>query len=262
MRGKGFLGLRVSRVVLASFDLWATLLDTRLFYREMAARLSLKTGLDRAAAEKLLLEAYRAVKEERAAGRVRGERPVEDSLLVAERVTHGLLSPDDLLDAAAEAAYKVDARGLVLPGAREALTVARESGFRVGVVSNVVFWHGQVSRLVLWRAGLRSMVDFQVYADEAGCLKPCTRIFREALERAEAGPGEAVHIGDSLREDALGALMAGMKAVLVAPSLEPSVNPGLGLAVARRVDEAVEAGLSLLGLASSRRRGTRRVGEG
>ncbi len=217
--------------MLASFDLWMTLLDTGRFYREIALRLSENLGLEPSGAERLLGRAYRAVKEERARGGVRGERPVEDSLRIAERVTEGLLEPDALLQAVAEAAYTVDAESLVIPGARGALEWAAEAGFTVGVVSNVVFWHGQVSRLLLWRAGLSRLVDFQVYADEAGCLKPSRCIFEEALRRAGSEPGCSVHIGDSFREDLLGALLAGMRGVLVDPGSPRYVDALHGFAV-------------------------------
>lgn len=227
--------------MLASFDLWATLLDTGRFHREIALRLSENLGLEASAAGRLLERAYRAVREERARGLIRGERPVEDSLRVAERVTDGLLEPDALLQAAAEAAYTVDAEELVIPGARSALEWARERGFTVGIVSNVVFWHGQVSRLLLWRSGLSSLVDFQVYADEAGCLKPDRCIFREALSRAGSEPGCSVHVGDNFREDLLGALLAGMRGVLVEPGAPRRVDRVHGFAVVPEIGGVAEA---------------------
>ena len=45
--------------------------------------------------------------------------------------------------------------------------------------------------------------------------KPCASIFREACARVGMGPGEAVHVGDSWRADARGALEAGLRAAWI-----------------------------------------------
>jgi len=226
------------RCAAITFDLWATLLDTTAFYREIAARLAPRTGLEEAAVLRLLEKAYLEVKKARAAGRISGEHPVEDSVRLAEELTGKLIEKDALLQAAAEAAYTVEAEKLLLPGAVDALRAARKIAGRVAIVSNVVFWHGQVSRIAAWRAGVADLVDFQVYADEVGCLKPDRCIFASALKMAKAAPGCAVHVGDNFREDLLGALMAGMKGVLVDPRGPSVVDPLHGFAVVEKIGEA------------------------
>ncbi|MEA2419420.1 MAG: putative hydrolase of the superfamily [Thermoleophilaceae bacterium] len=65
-------------------------------------------------------------------------------------------------------------------------------------------------------AGLLEHVDAVVTSAEVGVAKPGRTIFERALELAGAGPGEAVHVGDSLENDVAGARAAGIHPVLVA----------------------------------------------
>ena len=58
--------------------------------------------------------------------------------------------------------------------------------------------------------------SFTLTAGEAGAAKPSREIFDVALERAGVSdPGQAIHVGDSLRDDVEGAANAGMKTVWV-----------------------------------------------
>jgi putative hydrolase of the HAD superfamily len=54
-----------------------------------------------------------------------------------------------------------------------------------------------------------------VSSKEHGYLKPHISIFEEALARAGAEAATSVMVGDSLKADVLGALAAGMRAVLL-----------------------------------------------
>jgi putative hydrolase of the HAD superfamily len=45
--------------------------------------------------------------------------------------------------------------------------------------------------------------------------KPSPKIFHLALEKHAADPGEALHVGDSLRDDVEGAIKAGLSGVLL-----------------------------------------------
>jgi len=46
-----------------------------------------------------------------------------------------------------------------------------------------------------------------------GYVKPDPRLFMAALEELGVEPGKAVHVGDSVKSDVLGARNAGMKTV-------------------------------------------------
>jgi putative hydrolase of the HAD superfamily len=64
-------------------------------------------------------------------------------------------------------------------------------------------------------AGLRELLDDVVSSAAVGAAKPDPAIFAAALERADARPEDAVHVGDSLEKDVAGARAAGIRPVLV-----------------------------------------------
>jgi putative hydrolase of the HAD superfamily len=65
-------------------------------------------------------------------------------------------------------------------------------------------------------AGLLEHFEAVVTSAEVGVGKPGRAIFERALALAGVGPGEAVHVGDSLENDVAGARAAGIRPVLVA----------------------------------------------
>ncbi len=93
----------------------------------------------------------------------------------------------------------------------DALKTLAAAGIRIGLISN--------SHRCL--ASFQSHFDLQdviagaVSSSEHGFMKPHPSIFRAALQLVDAQPGEAVMVGDSLRQDVEGALAAGMRAVLL-----------------------------------------------
>jgi putative hydrolase of the HAD superfamily len=95
--------------------------------------------------------------------------------------------------------------------AAPALARGRAPGTLLGVVRN---W-GISLHDVLRATGLQAMLDAVVTSAEVGHSKPDPAIFAAALERARVRPEEAVHIGDSLEEDVLGARAAGIEGVLL-----------------------------------------------
>jgi putative hydrolase of the HAD superfamily len=91
------------------------------------------------------------------------------------------------------------------------LTMLRAHGHARLVVSN---WD---CALPGWLdgAGLLELVDGVVTSAVVGAAKPDPAIFAAALERAAAGPEQAVHVGDSLSNDVAGARAAGIRPVLL-----------------------------------------------
>jgi HAD superfamily hydrolase (TIGR01662 family) len=86
-----------------------------------------------------------------------------------------------------------------------------ESGYLVGAISNS---HRSLDAF-LEHFSLHGLIHSHVSSKEHGYLKPHISIFEEALARAGAEAATSVMVGDSLRADALGALAAGMRAVLL-----------------------------------------------
>lgn len=85
----------------------------------------------------------------------------------------------------------------------------RRRGLRLAIVSNFD------ARLhpVCQGLGLTAAVDAIVIASEVGVAKPGPGIFHAVVQRFGLPPSAALHVGDSLDEDAQGALSAGLLAV-------------------------------------------------
>jgi putative hydrolase of the HAD superfamily len=92
------------------------------------------------------------------------------------------------------------------------LAELRARGLALVVVSN---WDCSLPG-VLDEAGLLGLVDGVVSSAEAGAAKPDPRPFVRGLELVGASPSEALHVGDSPRNDVDGARAAGLEGVLLA----------------------------------------------
>ena len=96
----------------------------------------------------------------------------------------------------------------VLPTLKE----LRSRGLELGIVSNFD------SRLfnIVRGLGLADLFATITISTLAHAAKPSPRIFELALEQHAVEPAEALHVGDSLRDDVEGATKAGLTAVLLA----------------------------------------------
>lgn len=130
--------------------------------------------------------------------------------LLVERVFEGLGAMD--LEAFFDEVYDLFADAALwqlYPEVLPTLATLRRAGLKLAIVSNFD------SRLfpVCEGLGLLSAVDAVVIAAEAGAAKPDAAIFRAALRHIDARPDQAVHVGDSWSDDAIGASRAGLRAV-------------------------------------------------
>lgn len=113
----------------------------------------------------------------------------------------------------------------VYPEVSATLAALARLGLRLAVVSN---WDERLPPL-LDDLGLGRRFDAVVYSAAVGVEKPDPRIFLHALERLGVAPEDAVHVGDSAREDVEGALAAGMEALhLVRPGAPSLIHPEAG----------------------------------
>jgi putative hydrolase of the HAD superfamily len=101
------------------------------------------------------------------------------------------------------------------------LRAARERGVRLVVVSN---WDVSLHD-VLAETGLAPLLDGVVTSAELGSAKPDGAIFARGLALAGADAREAVHVGDSVEHDVVGARAAGIEAMLVARDGVPAELP-------------------------------------
>ncbi len=97
------------------------------------------------------------------------------------------------------------------PDAVPALRELRTRGLRLVVVSN---WDHSLPD-VLRQAGLLPLIDGVVSSAVVGAAKPDPEPFSAGLELVRSAPAQALHVGDSLEHDVMGARAAGIHAVLL-----------------------------------------------
>lgn len=85
--------------------------------------------------------------------------------------------------------------------------------YLLGAVTNIS--SEDVPRIALRKLGLEGLFRVVVTSAELGVRKPYPWIFLYALRMLKAGSSECVFVGNSLKNDVLGPMNIGMKAVLV-----------------------------------------------
>ena len=94
----------------------------------------------------------------------------------------------------------------------DTLIYLKSQGYRLAVISNGITIK-QWEKLV--RLNVYSFFDEVITSEEVGKEKPDKLIFDVALRKMKGDPEKSVMIGNKFRADALGAVNAGMSAILV-----------------------------------------------
>jgi len=97
------------------------------------------------------------------------------------------------------------------PDAHELLSVLRDRGFRLGVISN---W-GTDLPAYLTSFGLVEYFDTIIASEAVGSSKPHREIFLRGLTALDCRPDQAVHVGDDYWADVVGAREIGIHPVLI-----------------------------------------------
>ncbi|MDF0644505.1 MAG: HAD-IA family hydrolase [Nitrospira sp.] len=99
----------------------------------------------------------------------------------------------------------------LFPETRATLDRLRTQGVELGIISNFD------SRIFALLRGLEiaQAFDTVTISSLARAAKPSAKIFRLAIDKHAVDPGEALHVGDSPRDDAEGAAKAGLNALLL-----------------------------------------------
>jgi putative hydrolase of the HAD superfamily len=97
-------------------------------------------------------------------------------------------------------------------------------GRTLGLVSNTL-WSPAMHDADLARFGLLEYLPVRVYSYDAGIVKPHPAIYRQALDRLDMSPAEAVFVGDRLAVDIAGPQKIGMRAILVATPFRKEQDP-------------------------------------
>ncbi|MEQ1759265.1 MAG: HAD family hydrolase [Vicinamibacterales bacterium] len=99
---------------------------------------------------------------------------------------------------------------VLFPDAAETLSSLRESGLKLGLITNGSV---RMQSRKLECLALLPMFDMVLISDAEGISKPDPRIFHRALEGLSVEPRRAVFVGDHPEVDIAGARAAGMRAV-------------------------------------------------
>jgi putative hydrolase of the HAD superfamily len=116
-------------------------------------------------------------------------------------------------------------RGQVRVPAHHAEVLAELASLRaIGLCSN--FSHSKTALSILDEAGLARHFGALVISDAVGLRKPRREIFEAVLGRLGVEPAQALHVGDSLRADVVGAAGLGMKTAWLTRRIK---DPGAAL---------------------------------
>ena len=111
------------------------------------------------------------------------------------------------------------------------------AGVRIGLISNS---HRCLASFES-HFELQGLISATVSSSEHGFMKPHPSIFSAALQLVNVAAGDAVMVGDSVRQDVEGALRAGMRAVLLNRGERPTPREAdlraRGVAVIRSLHE-------------------------
>jgi putative hydrolase of the HAD superfamily len=106
------------------------------------------------------------------------------------------------------------------PGARDGVCALKETGVRLGIISNADGLIGQrLADLEILQVGPGMGVEVECVIDSGvvGVMKPDPRIFHLALDAMDVAPEDAWYVGDMPGIDVVGARKAGMRPVLMDP---------------------------------------------
>lgn len=108
-------------------------------------------------------------------------------------------------------AFESSASYYVFPEVRAVLDQLKNSGYRLGIISN---WSWHLDDLCKYH-NIAQYFDQIIISARVGCSKPNPVIFQTALEKMQADPAKTMHIGDTYRADVLGAWSQGMSALWI-----------------------------------------------
>lgn len=109
-----------------------------------------------------------------------------------------------------------------IDGALESIRMFAEAGTRIGVISSAIYH--PFLEWTLEDFGIADEIEFIVTSASAGIYKSNPQLYTQVLERAQVAPGDAIHIGDSLKWDVWSAQQAGMRTIFVPDGTTYSIN--------------------------------------
>jgi putative hydrolase of the HAD superfamily len=116
------------------------------------------------------------------------------------------------------------------------LRTLKKDGYKLALVSNAA--SDQAIREALNRLGIARFFDAIIISSQVGLRKPSSAVFMKALKALNVKPGEAVFIGDSMKDDITGAKKISMKTILLSRR-SARVKPNVSDAVVTTLADVV-----------------------
>ena len=104
---------------------------------------------------------------------------------------------------------------------QETLESVSEMGLRIGLISNTGMTPGYTFRQFLQQHGLADYFQTMTFSDEVLLAKPSDEIFLMTIGALDSSPANAIHVGDHVSNDVVGANRVGMKSVWIRGFYEP-----------------------------------------
>jgi putative hydrolase of the HAD superfamily len=120
--------------------------------------------------------------------------------------------------------------------ALDTLRALRESGFKLGLLSNT-HWPEAYHEHFLERDGLLELLDVRAYTSTLSHSKPHREAFLHVLDRLGVAPEQAIMVGDRPIDDVWGAQRVGMRGVWRPHAGSPPIGDVVPDAVIQRLSE-------------------------
>ncbi|MEM0025027.1 MAG: HAD family hydrolase [Zestosphaera sp.] len=202
-------------IKLVIFDVWDTLLSLEGMHELLASKLSEHLGLDSLKVLSLLKSVHSEVKNLRI-NKTPANKVLEESRKrLCEKLGLGVDYFMMIHEELGRDAKEGKLGYLIIDGARDVLSYVKSKRLKTAVLGNVLFWDSSITTSILETSGMSQFIDKLFFSDTLGHQKPEFEAFMTVLKHFNLKPDEAIHVGDNTREDFGGALVAGLKAVLI-----------------------------------------------
>jgi HAD superfamily hydrolase (TIGR01509 family) len=139
----------------------------------------------------------------------------------------GMRLPNQLLHDILDAEQRCWDRSVTVdPDALPIMSWLGTHGIKRGVCSNAPFPPAMMRRQVTTN-GIAASVDAVVFSSEVGRRKPAPELYRAALQAIGVDAGDALFVGDRVREDYEGPTAIGMRAVILTAHAEEEPRHGI-----------------------------------
>ncbi len=130
------------------------------------------------------------------------------------------------------------------PAAGRVVRALSNLNFKLGIISNMIL-PGVLLERLLQSEGLRELFGPVITSSETGYIKPHPRIFERALDAGNWQPEEALYVGDTYKQDVIGARSVGMRVIWLNSRGEPTTQAGQNPpdAIINSLEELLEADL-------------------